>query len=252
MIEEVFAVGTSRIHRVDPRHRVVFAAVFSVQTAIGKEPAALILALAAALVLVLAARLDARRVLQRSVPVLAFLMLLWLVLPWTVPGRPWLTTGPLSASMEGVRLSWQISLKSISILLALMALTATMTAATLGHALHHLGVPEKIVSLLMITYRYLFVIEAEFTRLWRAAKVRGFRPQTNLHSYRTYAYLVGMLFVRASDRAERVYAAMRCRGFKGKFYTLAVFPAGRDTVWFSLGMSGLAIAMAAAEWTATV
>lgn len=252
MIEEIFAVGTSWIHRVDPRHRIVFATLFSVQTAISRQPPTLVFALAAALVLVRAARLDPRQVFRRSVPVLAFLTLLWLILPWTVPGPPWMKTGPLSPSLEGVRLSWQISLKSMAILLALMALLATMTAATLGHALRHLGVPDKIVSLLMITYRYLFVIEAEFTRLWRAAKVRGFRPRTNLHSYRTYAYLVGMLFVRAADRAERVYAAMRCRGFKGKFYTLAEFPAGGASGWFSLGMSGLAAAMAAAEWAVPV
>lgn len=248
MIEEVFAAGTSPIHRIDPRHRIAFAAVFSLQTAVCHRLPTLVLALAAAACLVAAARLDVRQVLRRWVPVLVFLALLWLVLPWTVPGRPLLEAGPLSASREGLRLSLEISLKSTAILLALMALAATMTAATLGHALHRLGVPEKIVSLLTITYRYVFVIEAEFTRLRRAAKVRGFRPGTNLHTYRTTAYLVGMLFVRAADRAERVYAAMRCRGFQGRFFTLADFPPRPANGRFAAGMSALAAAMAAAEW----
>ncbi len=39
----------------------------------------------------------------------------------------------------------------------------------------------------------------------RAIKIRGFVRGTSLHCYKTCAYLIGMLFVRASARAERVY-----------------------------------------------
>ena len=60
------------------------------------------------------------------------------------------------------------------------------------------------------------VLEEEYQRLARAARIRGFRAGTDLHTYRTYAYLVGMLFVRAADRAERVRNAMLCRGFNGQ------------------------------------
>ena len=35
--------------------------------------------------------------------------------------------------------------------------------------------------------------------------------------------LVGMLLIRSHDRAERVRAAMLCRGFRGKFYDLKDF-----------------------------
>ena len=44
-----------------------------------------------------------------------------------------------------------------------------------------------------------------------------------MHTYRTYAYLVGMLLVKSHDRAERVRSAMLCRGFKGRFYELSEF-----------------------------
>jgi len=64
------------------------------------------------------------------------------------------------------------------------------------------------------------VIHKEYHRLVNAMKMRGFRPGTNMHTYRTYAYLVGMLLVRSFDRSKRIVAAMKCRGFKGKFYIL--------------------------------
>ena len=56
-----------------------------------------------------------------------------------------------------------------------------------------------------------------------ALKIRAFQPRTSLHTYRTYAYLVGMLLVRSYDRSERVRNAMVCRGFKGRFYDLSEF-----------------------------
>jgi cobalt/nickel transport system permease protein len=101
-----------------------------------------------------------------------------------------------------------------------MALVASTSIAALGYALHRLHIPPKMVHLLLMSYRYLFVIEQEYQRLWRAAKVRGFRPKTNMHTYKTIAYFIGMLFLRASARAERIHQSMLCRGFKGSFYCL--------------------------------
>jgi cobalt/nickel transport system permease protein len=49
-------------------------------------------------------------------------------------------------------------------------------------------------------------------------KARAFRPAFSLHTYRSYANLVGMLLVRSVDRAERVHAAMLCRGYTGRFW----------------------------------
>jgi cobalt/nickel transport system permease protein len=59
----------------------------------------------------------------------------------------------------------------------------------------------------------------------QAMRARGFKPRTDTHTYRTFAWLVGMLLVKSWDRAERVHGAMLCRGFRGRFYTLAAFTA---------------------------
>jgi cobalt/nickel transport system permease protein len=84
----------------------------------------------------------------------------------------------------------------------------------------------------------------------RAARVRGFQPMTNLHTYRTYAYVVGMLFVRAGERAERVQQAMLCRGFKRKFYCLQEFRAGSSGWIFTALMAGALLVLIALEWRA--
>ena len=250
MIEEPFVSGESPIHHIDPRIKVIFAVLFSTIIAVSKQFDSLLAALGFAVLLVLLARLSLKEVIKRLLVVIGFLALLWLVLPLTFEGETAFRLGPISIKTPGVILSAQISLKSISILLLLMALVATINLATLGHALERLRVPDKIVHLLLMTYRYIFVIELEYQRLTRAAKIRGFQPGTNMHTYKTYAYLIGMLFVRATNRAERVYRAMQCRGFNGRYYCLSEFPV-HPANWIFVGiMSILAIGLMIWEWTA--
>jgi cobalt/nickel transport system permease protein len=221
MMAEPFAHGSSPLHRLDPRIRLIAAAGLSVVVALANQFTTLALALAAGFLLIALARLPLVTVAGRLSVVAGFLLLLWLVLPFTVTGAPLFAVGPLTATTAGAAYAGRITLKSIAILSLFLALVTTMSVATLGHTLARLRLPDKLIVLLLLTYRYLFVLEQEYQRLKRAADIRGFRPGTNLHSYRTYAYLVGMLLVRASARARRVYQAMCCRGFRGRFYTLA-------------------------------
>jgi cobalt/nickel transport system permease protein len=114
--------------------------------------------------------------------------------------------------------------------------------------MNRLGFPEKLTLLFLLTYRYLFVIQEEYERLKRAALMRGFKPKTDLHTYRTYAYWVAVLFVRAAARAQRVQHAMICRGFSGKFYTLREYAwNSRDWVW-SAALGAMVTVLAVMEW----
>ena len=56
-------------------------------------------------------------------------------------------------------------------------------------ALDRLGAPPRLVFLFLFTYRYLHVLTGEWQRLLTAAKLRGFIPRTNMHTYRTLGFL---------------------------------------------------------------
>jgi cobalt/nickel transport system permease protein len=202
----------------------------------------LIAALAVAILLVFLARLDRAAVVKRVTVVAGFLLLIWLVLPLTSGGAVAARLASLPLYREGIELAARISLKSLAIVLFLVTLTATMPVAMLGHTLNRLRLPSRLVHLLLMTYRYLFVIEEEYQRLWTAIRIRGFRSNTSLHAYRTYAWLVGMLFVKAFVRAERVHQAMRCRGFRGRFYSLEP-PAASGASWLFTGSLTAAMAL---------
>ena len=248
MIAEPLAHGDSFLHRIDPRLRIVVAALFSCSVAVFHVLAALLAACLLALLLLLVSGLDWREIGRRMAVLLGFLLLLWCLLPLTYRGEILGRVGPLTFYWPGVLLSSQITLKSLAIVAVFTALAATIPINTLGQSLARLHVPAKLVYLLLMCYRYIFVIEQEYRRLVAAMKIRGFQPRTNLHTYRSYAYLVGMLFVRAASRADRVHQAMRCRGFDGRFHSLAVFPSHPVNRWFAATAASAMIALLWMEW----
>ncbi|NPV09548.1 MAG: cobalt ECF transporter T component CbiQ [Anaerolineae bacterium] len=90
-------------------------------------------------------------------------------------------------------------------------------------ALRCLGVPAVLTATLSFVYRYLFVLLDEAFRLDRARESRTLQPPSLRRlgaQVRTYARLVGTLFLRAYDRSERVHQAMLARGYTGEFRPL--------------------------------
>ncbi|MEA3230607.1 MAG: cobalt ECF transporter T component CbiQ [Thermodesulfobacteriota bacterium] len=248
MFEEPFANGDSFIHHIGPCHRIVAAVAFSFVVGLTDSFSPLIIAVIISLLLAIVARLNPRDMMRRLMVVFGFLLLIWLVLPLTVDGAVLFRIGPIALSRPGIVLAARITLKVLAILVMFTALVATMPLTTLGHALHRLMVSKKIVYLILMTQRYIHLLENEYQRTIRALRMRGFIPRTNLHTYKTYAYLIGMLFVRSMARAERIEWAMRCRGFNGRFYDLAVFPSLKASWRFSGIMGLIIIVIAILEW----
>ena len=236
MVCESFADISTVISRVDPRFRVVLAAGFSLVVALSRSMDVQWMALGIGLMLYFGAGMPLRSLIRRLMLVNGFILFLWLVLPFSVPGPVLFSLGGLQATVPGIEHSLHITLKANAVIIVCITLVATMSVAALGNALQALGVPPKICQLLLMTYRYIFVFEEESRRLHRAAVLRGFAPSTTMHTYRTYAYMVGMILVRAFERASRVQDAMVCRGFKGRFYCLTTYrAAGGDWVFFGCG-----------------
>lgn len=249
MIEESFLIGDSAIHRLDPRAKLITAVAFSVVVALSDRFVALLPSILVAVSFVFLARLSIKRVCLRLLMVNLLILALWLTLPFTFEGKTLFSLGPLTATKEGIFRAAALTIKSNAIIMMLMAFIATMPVFTLGRALAYFHVPEKIVHLLSFTYRYIHVIHMEYSRLVNAIKIRGFDPGNNIHTYRTYAYIVGMLLLKSYDRANRVRQAMLCRGFKGKFYDLNEF-SFRPLDWMIMVFSLFAVlGIGILQWT---
>jgi cobalt/nickel transport system permease protein len=219
-LTEPFAVGNSFVHRLDPRAKILIAALFSLVVALTYDLAILTAAAIVAVAGLAAARLSLKKVWWRLVVVNGFILVMWLFLPFTTPGTTLFTVLGLKATVEGIGYAVLITVKSNTIVLACIVLLSTSSVFNLVHALHYLYVPDKLVHIFFFSFRYLHVINLEYIRLTNAMKVRCFTPRNNLHTYKSFAYLIGMLILKSYERSRRVYNAMLCRGFKGRFYVL--------------------------------
>lgn len=211
---------TSLIDRLDPRLRVIVVSVFALLVVLSDSFAVLSLGLVTAVAMAVLAQLNFKRTLRRVIAMDMFMIFLIVMLPFTTPGEALFTVAGFPASKEGFIHALKIALKANAVVFCLLALVGTMSATTLGHAMAHLRVPDKLVHLLLFTVRYLDVIGQEYKRMRRAMQARAFVMQANLHTWRSVGYLVGMLLVHSLERSERIMDAMKCRGYKGKFYLM--------------------------------
>lgn len=224
---------SSPIHRLDPRYRLVCAFAASIWIVATPRTAPLLAALAGATALALAARVPARVLASRLFALNAFLLLALATLPFSVPGQAVAQIGPLSASAAGLERTFHLLIAGNALALLLTALVATIEPVTLGHALIHLRVPAKLVHILMFAIRYVDVLHRSRLRLTRAMRARGFVPRADAHGLRSTAYLVAALVAESITRAQRVEQAMKCRGWRGRFYVLNHFSAGPRDLWFA-------------------
>ena len=227
MTEDKLTHIVSPIHGLNPRVRIFSAFLLSCGAAFCQSPWVIGGFLAHAIIIVGLAKIPLSELKKRLLPMVAFLAMVWVFIPPTFGGEALVQFNlwkiPLSISRAGVFLCLNISLKSLAILLIFIGLVVTLPIPALGQGLHQLKLPPKLIFLFLMSYRYIHVLRQEYQRLLRAARFRGFVPGTNVHSYQTYAHLCGMLFVRASLRAQRVHYAMQCRGFNGQFHSLDRF-----------------------------
>jgi cobalt/nickel transport system permease protein len=230
----------SYISRLDPRWKLVCLTALLVAVTLVRHllPTAIFLAIAVALAWL--ARLPGRWYLSQLGAALGFVGLFAAPLPFLLdgPGQIW-SWGPLHFSAYGFQLGMRLICKVATVAtLALIVLGTAPLEATLK-AIHALKVPGLIVQLLLLTYRYVFVLTDELGRLRTAVRVRGFRSGVNRHTYCTIGHVAGTLLVRGYERSERVGQAMRCRGFDGRFRSLVSFQTRRaDIAAFVLVVAG--------------
>lgn len=200
---------------LDPRTRILAALLFAAVTVTLRRPESLAAALLLAVVLAVAARLPVVPTLRRMAALDGFMVMMLAALPFTMTGEAVLPGWPLSA--VGLAESGRILARTNAVALALLALLGGLGTVRVGHGLAALGLPGRLVQLFLLTVRYIAVIDQEYARLRLAMRARAFRLTSAPRSWAAIGTLFGMLLVRSLERAERIQAAMRCRGFAGRF-----------------------------------
>jgi cobalt/nickel transport system permease protein len=119
-----------------------------------------------------------------------------------------------------VKIALLIFIRSNLILLTVLLLFYQKNEFDIALALQRLRFSHKLVSIVFFTAKSIFLIKREFVLFKKTLHVRGFKPKTDLLSYKIMAGFVGILIIKAYERAKYIQKSMLLRGFKGEIYTL--------------------------------
>ena len=233
----------SRIHRLDPRAKILgFAgiSVVAVSTPLHAWPAFVACGVALAVVAALAG-VSAATVWSRARVILPLVVFVAVFIPF-VRGGEQLDLGPVSVSKVGVGVFLLVTLKATIGTVSAVLLGATTSFPDVLHGLERLRVPRLLVVIAAFMYRYLFVVAAEARRMRAALSARGYRPR---HAIQAAALgrVITALFLRTYDRGERVYLAMLARGYAGAMPRLSALAFGRLDVAFVAGLATLLVSV---------
>ncbi len=106
-----------------------------------------------------------------------------------------------------------ILIKSLLTISAGLLLIATTSFYNVCHALRWMRLPAPFIAQLLFLYRYLFLMMEETMRIIRARDMRSFGNHGT--GIQVFVRILGTLFIRTIERAERIYYAMLSRGFDG-------------------------------------
>jgi cobalt/nickel transport system permease protein len=225
----------SPLARRDPRWKLaaLIPALF-VASAL-QSPPIVAIAFALSTLLLIGAQLPYKLLLARLVAFCLFLL-------------PFLVILPILHGWPGFWSAWVLAARASAIFILGLILVATSPFSRTVQAAERMGIPKLLSRLVLMSYRYVFVLADEFARLRVALRVRGFRNRANLHSYRTIGAVAGTLLVRGSDRAESVSHAMRCRGFDGRLHSLTEWKTTSADVLFFLAVIAISFGLLAWDW----
>jgi len=235
-----YAYLNSILHRFDPRAKLISIFILIISIALINDIFVLSIGFVIVLCLVYISNIPLLFILKRLRWVAIFVLMILLILPFTIPGQKIVSMGSLTVTREGILRAVIITVKAFSIVLLIFPMLATMKFVTFIKALDKLEIPSKLVQIIALTYRYIFVLMNEIKRTFRSVEARGFRKKSGLYGIRTTAKITGMLLVRSYERSEKVYQAMLSRGYDGKMKTLKYFKMKRKDWELTFLIVGLA------------
>lgn len=221
----------SRLHRLDPRVKVVLTTLFILSNALLPDGSWAAFGLAW-MFLLWANRLSSLGLdftFRRSFLALPFALAAVSAIfsPLGNPLAEWqVGSFALIPTDYGLIKFASILVRSWLSVQAAILLVAVTRFPDMIHAFEHLRVPKILTTIVSFLYRYLFVLTDEVMRLLRARDARS-AVAPGQKSGRSVAWrakvvgnMAGQLFLRSYERSDRIYNAMLSRGYTGHLRTL--------------------------------
>ena len=252
-----FFPGNSVIHKLDPRVKIILAALyitflFVVQTAVGYA-----FAIAATLVFVSLTKIPLKMYLRGLKPLLFILIFTALLNVFYSTGEPLVEFWIFKITADGIKNAIFMILRIFMLVIATSMLTYTTSPIVLTNGLERLlsplskiKVPVHEFSMMMtIALRFIPTLLEETDKIMNAQKARGADFETGglIKRAKALAPILIPLFISAFRRADELATAMECRCYtgssEGRTHLVSYSMLGRDVIALIVVICMIAIAV---------
>lgn len=140
---------------------------------------------------------------------------------------------------QGVISCLSIVFRTVLTVSSILILVAVTPFPSLTSQLRRVHIPEVLVMLFEMTYRYIGTLLQEASDMYVAYGLRHTHHKGL--EMKHMGSFVGCLLLRSFDRAERVYAAMKCRGYGRAGFRHHTHGWKGSDYLFALGVSALLV-----------
>jgi len=220
----------SVIHELDPRTKIITFLLFIifVITTVPHDYLSFAAYAAIIFIVVLLSKVPLSYVFKRVLVIIPFVLLVAVFLPFA-------NKGP-----EGWTIFWNVIIKSFLAVLATIMLSSTTKFHKLLKGFELLKFPKIMIMMLAFMYRYVFILVDEAHRMERARDSRYFGGEY-LRQIKIICNIIGLLFIRAFERGERVYQSMSARGFDGNIITMNELKYTKADIFFYIIFIGIIV-----------
>lgn len=145
----------------------------------------------------------------------------------------------LNFSRQGLDLALLVFLRAVAGVTVMLFFATSTPVPYLANALRQIRLPKEIVELIVLIYRYSFLLLEQMGTMYTAAQCRlGFRGIKN--KIKTPSRIAVGMFTRSLDVAERSQVALNCRSFSGEFHCYRP-PANITAKWVIASVAAFAL-----------
>jgi cobalt/nickel transport system permease protein len=234
ILTEDLCCSPGLLQTFDPRIKILTFAGFLVVVALARNVWILVIVLALVVVLTLLSRIPLSFFLKRVllfIPI--FTALIAIPALFITPGQPLVSFGSQVAITEqGVHTAVLLILRVVDSLSFGVLLILTTSWTRLLAALRWLRVPSLLVSILGMTYRYVFILLRTVNSMFLARRSRTIGSFSPPENRRWLARSLASTLAKSQHLSEEVYLAMLSRGYRGEVRVLSDFRLKfRDLFW---------------------
>jgi cobalt/nickel transport system permease protein len=172
------------------------------------------------LVFAVASRVPLKQFFLRTAMITLFAAIISIPPIFLTPGvAVWTTTVlgiNITATMQGLTSAAVFTVRVWFCVASLIMLVLSTGFDKTIKLLATIKVPSVVIQLFSLTYRYFFVSieEAQSVLIAKEARTYVHKRNLNLQSLKDLGSIIASLFIRTYERSERVYLAMKARGFQ--------------------------------------